>query len=245
MALDLEKMKARLNNLQNKGGRSSLFWRPDDGEQTVRIVPTGDGDPFKDYFFHYNVGSAASFICPKRNFGDDCPVCSFVSTLFKKEDDDSVQTAKSLMAKQRFFSPVLVRGEEDEGVRVWGYGKTVYESLLNLVLNPDYGDITDVDKGIDFILHYGKPPGASFPVTKLQPRRKSTPLLESAEAIEEALGSVSDFTKLFERKTTEEVGAYLDAYLDGPSEDDDDKEEMQYGKDEKAVDKAFKELSDE
>ena len=49
MAIDLKKMRAKLDTLQNRGGdKKSNFWRPKDGEQTLRIVPTADGDPFKD-----------------------------------------------------------------------------------------------------------------------------------------------------------------------------------------------------
>ncbi len=44
MAIDLEKMKAKLNKLQNKGSQDTVFWRPEDGEQTIRIVPTPDGE---------------------------------------------------------------------------------------------------------------------------------------------------------------------------------------------------------
>ena len=55
MAIDMSKMRERLTQLQSKGsGGSSAFWRPSDGNQTIRIVTTRDGDPFKDYFFHYN-----------------------------------------------------------------------------------------------------------------------------------------------------------------------------------------------
>ena len=39
MALDMSKMRAKLDNLQGRGdGKKSNFWRPKDGEQTIRIV---------------------------------------------------------------------------------------------------------------------------------------------------------------------------------------------------------------
>ena len=127
--------------------------------------------------------------------------------------------AKNLMARQRFFAPVLVRGEEHKGVRVWGFGKMVYEQLINLVLNPEYGDITDPDSGTDLVLHYGKPAGAQFPQTKLTPRRRSSPLCDDAvggdDRCAELLEAIPDFNTLFERKTPEEVGAMLDAFLLG------------------------------
>ena len=75
MAIDLKKMRAKLAAAQTRGGSSSsVFWRPQDGEQVIRIVPTEDGDPFKENYFHYNVGNNPGFLCPKKNFGDTCPV---------------------------------------------------------------------------------------------------------------------------------------------------------------------------
>ena len=41
MAIDLNKMRSKLEALQNRGEKKdSSFWRPEDGEQTIRIVPT-------------------------------------------------------------------------------------------------------------------------------------------------------------------------------------------------------------
>ena len=218
MTINLDKIKQRMNKLQNKGGNGDdRFWRPQDGEQTIRIVPTSDGDPFKDFWFHYRVGDATPFLSPKRNFGEQDALDTFVRKLFDEGSEDSIKVAKSLMARQRFFSPVIVRGEEDKGVRIWGYGKMAYEKLLSLVLNPEYGDISDSEAGTDLVLHYGKPAGATFPQTKITPRRKSTPLSEDSAQSKRYLESIPDFDALFERKTPEEVEAILQAYLSGES----------------------------
>ena len=135
--------------------------------RTIRIVPTSDGDPFKEMWFHYNVEKGWLSYAPSATYSDECPVCEFASQLMARgcdnNDDHSKKVAKSLFVRQRFFSPVMVRGEEEKGVRVWGYGKTAYENLLTLVLNPEYGDITDTETGTDLTMTYGKPPGASFP----------------------------------------------------------------------------------
>ncbi len=216
MAIDMSKMRDRLTKLQTKStGGSSAFWRPSDGGQTIRIVTTKDGDPFKDFFFHYNVGSNSGFLCPKKNFGEECPVCDFSRKLYKEGDDESVKMAKELTARQRFFSPVLVRGEENLGVKIWGYGKMAYETLLNLVLNPEYGDITDIEAGTDLDLHYGKAPGQSYPQTKLTPKRSTSNVCIEAtpEACKEILDGVPDIDSLFEKKSTEEVQGFLDEFL--------------------------------
>ena len=49
MALNIELMKQKLANSQNKnaGKSNDTKWRPSEGDQTIRILPTKDGDPFK------------------------------------------------------------------------------------------------------------------------------------------------------------------------------------------------------
>jgi hypothetical protein len=248
MGINLDKMRAKLAAVQNNGDTSrSAFWRPNDGNQTIRVVPTADGDPFKEVYFHYNV-SKGGILCPKRNFGDACPICDFASNLWRegadKNDESSKKMAKSLFVRQRFFSPVLVRGEETDGVRWWGYGKTAYESLLNLVLNPDYGDITDTDEGTDLVLNYGKPPGAQFPQTKLQPRRRPSPLSEDADTTTMYLNSIQDIMELFERKTPDEVEKLLEEFISGGVDaEGNSTETVQYSKtNTDSVDSAFNEL---
>ena len=252
MGIDLKKMRERKTALENKGGNSNRFWRPQDGEQTIRIVPTEDGDPFKDYWFHYNVGDNPGFLSPKRNFGEDCPLDSFVRQLWQEGTEDSKRMAKKLSARQRFFAPVVVRGEEDKGVRVWGFGKTVYETLLNLVLNPEYGDITDAESGTDLVLAYGKPAGATFPVTQLTPRRRSSTLCKEPERCAEFLENVPDFEELFaaSRKSFTEVQAMLDEFLLGNEDPEENSTETtKYASTETSksesgtsVDKAFADL---
>ena len=112
MGINLDKMRSRLSALQNRGGNKNVFWKPQDGEQTIRIVPTADGDPFKDYWFHYNLGKNHGFLSPKKNFGEADPLDDFIRSLFNEGTEDSVKMAKNLMARQRFFAPVIGRGEE-------------------------------------------------------------------------------------------------------------------------------------
>ena len=45
MALNLDAMRAKLDKLNGKDGSRKNFWRPEDGESNIRIVPTADGDP--------------------------------------------------------------------------------------------------------------------------------------------------------------------------------------------------------
>jgi len=242
MGLDLAKMREKLAQLEN-GGKSkkdNVFWKPSEGEQEIRIVPTADGDPFKVFHFHYNLGEAArgGIVCPKRQFGEECPVCEFASSLWQEESSESKKMAKSLFVRQRFFSPVIVRGQEEQGVRIWGYGKTIYEQLLGLVLNPDYGDITDVDKGVDLTLTYTLPKTkGAYPTTNLVPKRKSSKLAASDELVSDALSNIPNVDELFQQKSTADIRAILESFLSPSTGPLDDTSVIN------SVDDAIKELS--
>ena len=217
MAIDLQKMREKYEKLKGGGSNSDteLFWKPQDGTQMIRIVSPQNGDPFRDLFFHYGLGEnqRTSALCPKRNYGEKCPVCDFANGLWEEGDSDSQSMAKDYFAKMRVFAPVVVRGEEDKGVRLWGFSKTAYESLLNIVLDPEYGDITDVENGTDLRIDYGKKAGQSFPTTDIRPARRTSPLAETDEQITKILETVPDFESAFERKTTDEVKTLLEQAL--------------------------------
>jgi hypothetical protein len=251
MAIDFNKMKQKLNALQGNGNGNSTqntFWKPQDGDQTIRIVCPEDGDPFKQYYFHYNVGKNPGFLCPKKMHGKDCPVCNFAWSTYNDAkaagDTETLKFCKTLFAKERFFSPVVVRGEEDQGIRLWGYGKTAYGEMIGLVTNPDYGDITDVNGGTDLTINYGKPPGAQFPVTKITPRRRPSALAETSDEIVTIMDSMPSFTENFNSKTTEEIETMLSEFLNAEAGNNSNTSETtKYSNNEASdVDAAFNEL---
>tara|TARA_R100001244_G_scaffold58375_1_gene49220 strand:- start:213 stop:980 length:768 start_codon:yes stop_codon:yes gene_type:complete len=252
MGIDMELMRRKLATLRgdHKGNGNSVFFRPDDGDTDIRIVPAPNGDPLKEMFFHYNVGNhQGGIMCPKRNFGERCPICDFASSLWREaaenNDEESKKLAKSLFVRTRYFSPVVVRGREEEGIKVYGYGKTAYELLLGYILDPEYGDVTDINEGTDITLTYTKPtkPGA-FPQTNLKMRRNTSPLLEDVDAISPLLDRMPDFDSLFERLTPEQIDAILDEQLasDGSAESRSSQTTKYGGEKKDTVDRAFDEL---
>ena len=205
------------------GKEDSTKWRPSEGDQTLRILPTADGDPFKEFHFHYNVGKNPGILCPKKNYGEHCPICDFASQLWREgvdnNNDQSKNAAKKLFARKRYYSPILIRGSETDGVKIWAYGKTAYETLLGYVLDPDYGDITDPETGTDLVLNYNVPgtPG-SFPKTQLKPRRRPSVLCDDAIAsCEELLESVPDIEAQFTKLSSEDIQALMDEFLSSDS----------------------------
>jgi len=236
MPIDLAKMKKKLDEANNRGkSAEKKFWKVPNGSSKIRVLPTEDGDPFKSFHFHYGVGNE-SLLCPKANFAETCPICDFVSSLYKDKTPDSTEMAKKIGKKQRFCSPILVRGEEKEGPKVWTYSKTVYQKLLQTALNPDYGDFTDPDNGLDIDILYGKKDGKQFPDTDITFARKESKMCKDLDKkeCEEMLKNIPDFSTLYKRKTPKEVQEALDKFLSGepeataefpPSEETSDDEE--------------------
>jgi hypothetical protein len=250
MGINMELMRKKLATLRgdNKGDKPSIWFKPEEGDTDIRIVPTADGDPLKEVFFHYNIeGHRGGIMCPKRNFGEQCPICDFASQLWRdgtdNNDEETKKLAKSLFVRTRYFSPVVVRGFEDEGVKVYGYGKTAYELLLGYILDPEYGDITDTEAGTDITLTYTKPtrPGA-YPQTNLKMRRNTSALLTDSNAIPGLLQNMPNIDELFTRHTPQEVSQILDAMLSGDnSAESRSRQTTQYNQS-STVDQAFNEL---
>ena len=250
MSINMELMRKKLQQLRGEDDADSLFFKPPDGESQIRIVPAADGDPLKEMHFHYNIPDRkGGVLCPKRNFGERCSICDFASSLWKdgvaNNDEESKKLAKSLFVRQRYFSPVIVRGQEEEGIKIYGYGKRAYELLLGYILDPEYGDITDPMEGTDISLVYTPrtSPG-TFPQTSLKMRRNTSTLLEDTEAIPALLDRMPNFDGLFERLSSEEIDAILDEQLSGDaSAEERSSETGKYNVDTKnPVDKAFDEL---
>ena len=56
--MDLNAIKKRLNQLQTSTTRTSNLWKPQQGNQVIRIVPYkfNKDNPFIELYFHYDLG---------------------------------------------------------------------------------------------------------------------------------------------------------------------------------------------
>ena len=146
--MDISVIKSRLSALQNpRGGQkkdlSQTIWRPSVGKHSVRIVPSvfNKQNPFKEVYMHYGINNRSMMAL--TNFGEKDPIVEFAQQLRKTSDKENWSLAKKLELKMRVFAPVIVRGEEDKGVRLWEFGKQVYMDLLSIAEDEDVGDYTD------------------------------------------------------------------------------------------------------
>lgn len=221
MAIDFDAIRRKLNKLSGKGPRNSRWSPTDDEEATLRIVafPDNDGQPFKERWFYYNIGDNPGLLAPYQ-FGKPDPIQELINKLRDEGSKESMELAKKLYPKMRTYAAVVVRGEEEEGVKLYGFGKTVYQSLLNIMLDEDYGDITDPETGRDIKVLRTKPPGRSWPTTEVRPRGKATKLAESAEQAKEFMSNIPDLDEMYTCKSYEELEKIVNDWLN-PDDDTD------------------------
>ena len=219
--MDLKAIKQKLDGLQQKtttGPKkdySLIFWRPTVGKQQIRIVPSkhNANNPFTELKFYYGITNKV--MLSPLNFGEKDPIALFASKLREEYTKENYVLAKKLDAKNRIFVPVVVRGEEDKGVRLWQFGKTVYEELLALALDDEIGDYTDIVSGRDLTIETVGPESTGTPYNKssVRVRLKSTPLSEEAAKVEQWAEDQPDPTAEFKRFTFDEMKVALEKWL--------------------------------
>jgi len=224
--MDLNAIKQKLDGLQQKtqtGPKkdySLIFWRPTIGKQQIRIVPSkfNESNPFTELKFYYGITNKV--MLSPLNFGEKDPIALFASKLREEYTKENYVLAKKLDAKNRVFVPVIVRGEEDKGVRLWQFGKLVYEELLALALDDEIGDYTDIVSGRDLTIETVGPESTGTPYNKssVRVRLKSTPLSEDAKQVETWSNEQPDPTNEFKRFTFDEMKVALEKWL-SPEED--------------------------
>ena len=229
--MDLNALKQKLDTLQSKpqGGQktdyTTIFWKPTIGKQQIRIVPStyDASNPFTELKFHYGITNKV-MISPS-NYGEKDPIQLFAGKLRSGEyNKENYQLAKKLDAKNRVFVPVVVRGEEDKGVRLWQFGKLVYEELLALAVDDEIGDYTDIVNGRDLTVETVGPEstGTAYNKSSVRVRLKTSPLSEDAAQVETWTNEQPNPKEgLFKRFSFDEMKSALEKWL-APEEDSEE-----------------------
>jgi len=141
-SLDFEEIARDRKTAKARRGR---FWRPENGKNVIRILP----------FEHE--GETLLYVVQRRHFGvhpdypvlpcygKNCPICALRSHLDE-------ETGRSLRPREHYLMNIVDRGNEDAGVQVFGAPVTVWEDIVDLVLDEDYRGILDRETGRDIII---------------------------------------------------------------------------------------------
>ncbi len=228
MSLNIQKLSDRLRQFE-EGAKASeyakLLWKPKEGLQTVRIVPYkfNTESPFIELKFYYKI-AGANYLAP-CTFGKPDPILEAIDALRSSGSNEEREIADKMAPQTRTYAPVIVRGEEELGVRFWGFGVQVYKQLLKLMTNVKWGDITSYTEGNDLDVEFHKESkkknaqGKSFPETIITPCPQKTPAVNPARRdLMEKLKDQTDILTIFPLKTYPELKEIVNNWLN-PSVD--------------------------
>lgn len=235
--MDLKAIRNKMQSLSSKNNSgakrekidySTIYWKPKkEGKYQVRIVPSKYTPqfPFKEFMVHYGFGK---FPIPAlTNWGEKDPIVEFSKKLRQSNDREEWAMAKQIEPKMRIFAPVIVRGEEDKGVRLWEFGKNIYLQLLGIADDEDYGDYTDVSEGRDFTVEavMGDVGGRQGLKTTLRIKPKQTPLSQDADEIEKWLDNQPDILEIQYKMEFDQMKEVLRKWLSPEDSEEGDEEE--------------------
>ncbi len=193
----LAKIKEKLKNTDMSSGGGGGFWAPPVGKSVIRILPeVGE----MEYFFQtvgkhiLSADGKKSVYCPDfTSEGElDCPVCELVDDLRKEKDAASKQLVGQLARRRSYWMNVIVRGSETAGPQIYTPGVQVFSSLTSVIEDPDYGDITDVEKGYDITIERE---GTGLDTEyEVRPRRNPSKLSDDPDLVDEWLRKARDLS---------------------------------------------------
>ena len=213
MALDISKLKSRLSSLTNQGNKTNLIWKPKPGKQVVRIVPYKYqiDNPFIELKFHYNINNK-TYLSPD-SFNRPDPIVEWSNRMKKTGNKEDWILGRKFEPKMRTYAPIIVRGEENEGVRFWGFGKNVYQEILSIISDVDYGDITDLVNGRDIVVEFrtAEDSGKSFPETTIRVKPNASVAIDPSQ--KDILAQQTNIMDLFPEFSYDELKEVMNAWL--------------------------------
>jgi|GEM_PF-5292538 len=221
-------------NNQSNQSEKALFKARLNQPQILRIVPTSDGDiPIQELKFYYNTGVTEKVgdrqyrisVLSPSSYGESDPIDMFVE-MFTSENSEEYKNLNpeikskilyQLRSSSKYFLPVVVRGQEAQGVKYWGVTEKLLQSLLdniekegNLIYDPING--RDVKVWIEDMGNYKQ--------TKFELGKKSE--LGSEAAVKQYTENqpvlVDQFTKNSFNELKEIIGKVLGPYTDTTSQ---------------------------
>jgi hypothetical protein len=243
MGYDISKIKSRVNKMTKSSERKSdadevklNYWKPEMGDNVIRFLPYSfaDGQPFQELaFYNSPVLNERRLVAPFQ-FGLADPIHDLMVELRKEHQGDKVwNQMKELRVKESFYAPILVRGKEDEGVKIWEMSQRVVQGVYEVLMSDDWADeqLFDVHEGFDFTIT-ARDSGRTFKgytikeITPL-PKRKASPALKTKAACDELVASVPNIGEVMQKycMSEEKLTTLLNNFLNPDDVDGEASEE--------------------
>jgi len=228
--VNLEFLKAKLQELQT-GQRAdpdflSKFVKLEEGETSVRILPAAEGE--ENFFTETGLHriNRKNIHCPQYVENKPCPICFYIRKLWDSGSEENIALARKIKRRKRYYFNVIVREEKgpggtvekNVGPKVLSVGVKLFEKILSVFFDPDYGDLTDLESGWDFKIKMEiKDEYPNYDKSNPRPRPSKA---GSKQEIEEWMKNLHDLKSLITLKSLEEIKEEMSIMLNEESADD-------------------------
>jgi len=235
MAIDLNALRAKHAELSNQGGSNSDFLKNflqiQEGTNVLRILPSKDDEQLfygetKIHRIPYN--DAVRNIHCRKIHGEACPLCDLYYGLWKTGRQEDEDLARQIKPRARYYMNVVDR--ESAQVKILSVGVILFKKIIAAMLDEDFGDITDLEKGHDFKII--KVMEGQWPkYDQSQPRPKSSEAGSKADvaAWMDSLHDIHALVKLEDyedvKKSAQELTPSHEGSASNPSEAEDVEDE--------------------
>lgn len=210
--LNLSALKTKQAELKKgNGGNDYGFDKLEAGKNVRRILPPkGEKDMFySEGYQHFGLGAdGKKVVTCLSTYGKKCPVCEYLDSIKNSSNKEDKEFSKNARKSRRIFINVLNRDsdEDEEKVKVLPIGVTILKQVIDIICDPDYGDITDFEEGRDItITKSGKGMNTEYSVLA-KPKESIASTQFSAEELDTIM---PDLDSLFTEKSYEEIKAIL------------------------------------
>lgn len=229
----LDVIRSKINQLSgNKRGGSSgtgektkiAWWKVTIGEHNIRFLPyLHNGQPFHEVSYYDTKLLAERRFVTGIQFNMPDPIFNLFTEMKKDRSKEAWMQWRNLQAKERYYAPIVVRGEEEKGVQLWEMNSKIVNEVYGILASPDYVDenLMDPKTGYDFTVTVTATDkiynGSPVKDIKLLPRRKTSPLAATEEGIKKFIDAIPNLEAYFKSqvKTEEECNTMLENFAAG------------------------------
>lgn len=188
--IDYGKLKQR-----RSGARASFGWKPKEGENRVRVLPpnaavlddwgllTDIAVSQKLHYFRVEGRPTEVSLCLEHN-RERCPACDAWRAWRKSDDPGLKELARQVSPSDQYLLNIIDINNPQAGIQYWGANYTCWDKILEIVANPDWGNVLDPANGVDFVVNLT--PGSksrtgfnSYSVMPSPQRTSVMPILET------------------------------------------------------------------
>lgn len=180
----------------------------DSGEQTIRLMPTGDGSsPFEEGYWHtIQVGGKwRKLYCKKHNDGEECPLCEVENELKSTGSEEDKKISKQFKAKKFYIVKLIDRANEQDGVKLWRFphnwkGEGALDKLIPIFTKK--GDVTQPREGRDLVIILGRDDKKYTKITSIMAEDPSL-LTSDTKKAKEWIADTTGWRDIYKAQPTE------------------------------------------